>query len=363
MIRVLQVYPQMNNAGTERVIMNLHANIDRSYVQFDYLTEQEGEMDDTLRIMGSKIHQIKSKNRWCYFCDLIRFFKTHPEYRIVHTHTHAWMDVVLLAAKTCRIPCRIAHSHNARNDLSRLMAYIKGITSIPMELAATHFFACSKNAAQWLFPHKKQHWKVIPNAISLSDYLYSPEKRCHIRRSLNITGDEFVMIHVGRFAKQKNHTFILSILEAFNQQQKNWKMIFVGTGPLETEIKQQSEKAGLSEHLLFLGNRRDVCDLLSAADCFLFPSLHEGLGIVVIEAQAAALPCIVSEAVPTEANLNLGLLHTLSLEQSPSIWADTIKSASAPIHRSGLNNEILNSEYNIIKVATSIQQFYSKQAL
>lgn len=363
MIRVLQVYPQMNNAGTERVIINLHKNIDRSSVQFDYLTEQSGEMDDTLRLMASKIHQIKSKNRWLYFWSLVKFFKAHPEYHIVHAHTHAWMDVVLLAAKVCRIPCRIAHSHNARNDLSRLMAFIKGITSIPMELAATHFFACSKNAAQWLFPHKKRHWNVIPNAISLKDYLYSPEKRQYIRQSLNIATDEFVMIHVGRFAKQKNHTFILSILESLNQQMKDWKMIFVGSGPLEPEIKQQSEKTGLSKHLLFLGNRKDVCDLLSSADCFVFPSLHEGLGIVVIEAQAAALPCIVSEAVPSEANLNLGLLHTLSLEQSPSIWANTIKSVRAPIQRSYLNNDILNSEYNIIKVAANIQQFYKKQAL
>lgn len=363
MIRVLQVYPQMNNAGTERVIMNLHSNVDRSRVQFDYLTEQGGEMDEALRHMGSKIHQIKSKNRWCYFWDLISFFRTHPEYRIVHTHTHAWMDVVLLAAKVCRIPCRIAHSHNARNDLSHLMAFIKGITSIPMELAATHFFACSKNAAQWLFPHKKRRWNVIPNAISLKDYLYSPAKRRHIRHSLNIADNEFVMIHVGRFAKQKNHAFILSILEAFNKEKKDWKMIFVGSGPLESDIKQRSENAGLSEHILFLGNRKDVCDLLSSADCFVFPSLHEGLGIVVIEAQAAALPCIVSDAVPSEANLNLGLLHTLSLEQSPNMWADTIKSVSSPIQRTGLNSDILNSEYNIIKVAERVQHFYSNQAL
>lgn len=363
MIRVLQVYPQMNNAGTERVIINLHTNIDRSLVQFDYLTEQSGEMDDTLSHMGARIHQIKSKNRWCYFWDLIKFFKTHPEYRIVHTHTHAWMDVVLLAAKVCRIPCRIAHSHNARNDLSRLMAFIKGITSIPMELVATHFFACSRNAAKWLFPHKKRQWNVIPNAICLKDYLYSPEKRQNIRQNLNIEENEFVIIHVGRFAKQKNHTFIISILEAFNKLKKDWRMIFVGSGPLESDIRQLAEKAGLSQHLLFLGNRKDVCDLLSSADCFVFPSLHEGLGIVVIEAQAAALPCIVSEAVPTEANLNLGLLHTLSLDQSPDIWADRIKSVRVPIQRSCLNNDILNSEYNINKVAEKIQKFYSNQAL
>ncbi len=360
MVRVLQVYPQMNNAGTERVIFNLYDNMDTTKVQFDFLVEREGEMDEKIRNMGGKIHYLYKEKEKEYFKALCIFFAEHPEYKIVHTHTHARMKLVLQAANKCGIPCRIAHSHNARNDLPKVAGFIKGITSIPIERNANYFFACSQNAARWLFPHKAHQCRILYNGINLEEYLYNRNTRISVRNSLSIADDSFVMIHVGRFARQKNHEYLVKILKSYNDRySSDWKMLLVGEGPLEDEITQQVDEAGLSEHVIFLGARKDVNELYSAADAFVFPSLHEGLGIVAIEAQACALPCIVSDAVPPEADLELGLLHTLKLQDDFKRWADCIESSSKKqMDRESIKEEILNSKYNIKNIAAQVESFY-----
>lgn len=360
MVRVLQVYPQMNNAGTEKVIINLYENIDTTKVQFDFLVEKKGELDEIIRKMGGKIFYLYSENKKQYYKDLLLFLKKHPEYKIVHTHTHARMGVVLKAARKCGIPCRVAHSHNARNDLPQLAALIKGLISIPMELDANYFFACSENAARWLFPHKIKQCKILYNGIQLKKYLFNKETRQTVRGKLQLDENEFVMIHVGRFARQKNHTYLVEILDAYNKKiGEKWKILLVGEGPLQDEVKRQIDEKGLSEHVIFMNNRTDVNELLSAADMFVFPSLHEGLGIVVVEAQTNGLPCIVSDAVPQEADMNIGLVHTLSLRQTPEKWADFINGKRVDVStRTNYKERIMTGKYNIETIGFEMQQFY-----
>lgn len=358
MIRVLQVYPQMNNAGTEHVIFNLYENIDTTQVQFDFLVERPGELDEKILNMGGKIYYLYKEKKCDYYSSLIQFFHEHPEYLVVHTHTHARMGIVLKAAKKCNIPCRIAHSHNARNDLPRVAAFIKGLTSIPMEQSANYFFACSSNAAKWLFPHRVNKCKVLYNGIQLDEYLFNAENRKNVRAALGISDDTFVMIHVGRFAKQKNHEYLVKILESYSKiDQSDWKMILVGEGPLEESIKTQVREAGLIEHVLFLGSRKDVNELYSAADMFIFPSLHEGLGIVVIEAQASGLPCIVSDAIPSEADLDVGLLSTLRLQDSFEKWIEMVVAKKQSVEARDVQ-KILKGKYNIKLIAAQMQAFY-----
>lgn len=360
MVRVLQVYPQINNAGTERVIFNLYENMDTSQVQFDFLVEKPGELDEKIGKMGGKIHYLYEKNKKSYYSALISFFQEHPEYRVVHTHTHARMDVVLKAAKKCNVPCRIAHSHNARNDLPKVVAFLKGISSIPIEMSATHFFACSSNAAKWLFPHRVKECRVLYNGIRLEDYLFNAHSRQKVRSALKISDDAFVMIHVGRFAKQKNHEYLVKILENYRKvDPSDWKMMMVGEGPLEESIARQVQEAGLKDHVLLLGSRKDVNELYSAADIFVFPSLHEGLGIVVIEAQASGLPCIVSDAIPIEADMDIGLMNTLCLQDDFEKWSKMIASKKQPVEeRAGRKEAILSGKYNIKLIAAQVQAFY-----
>lgn len=360
MIRVLQVYPQMNNAGTERVIFNLYDNIDKSKVQFDFLVERHGELDDRICKSGGRVYYLHDTNNRKYYKKLVAFFKEHPEYRIVHTHTHGRMAIVLRAAKKCGLICRIAHSHTARNDLPKILMFVKGMTRIPLERAANCFFSCSENAAKWLFPHKVKECKILYNGIQLKNYLFHEETRKIVRNNMNLNENEFVMIHVGRFAREKNHEYLVKILEAYKHQfNDNWKMFLVGVGPLQNEIKQQVTERKLDGHVVFLDNRTDVNELLSVADMFVFPSLYEGLGIVVIEAQASGMPCIVSDTVPVEADMGLGLLHTLSLQYVPEKWVDAINRHKIDAkNRESARDAILNGKYNIETIAAQMQQFY-----
>lgn len=357
MIRILHVYPQLNNAGTETVIINLYRNIDRSLIQFDFLIQKPGELDAAFQASGAQIHLIEKTNR--YAADLLAFFHTHPEYRIIHTHTHAEMGMVLKQAHRAGVPHRIAHSHNSRGDVPKIMRYYKILSGWNIERHATHFLACSQEAAMWLFPRKYHTAQVWHNAIDLQRFQFNPEVRQSYRASLGIPADAKVVCHVGRFAEQKNHKRIVALLNQLMQQDHDAYGILVGTGPLLDRIKA----AANSSRILFLGNRTDVPDILCAADVFLFPSLYEGLGIVAVEAQASGLLCIASSTVPQAADIGIGLYAQLPLSLADTEWLRCITDALSLVDmetRKHRSEESLKTRYNISIVASMAQQYYAK---
>lgn len=354
-VRVLHVYPELKSAGTETVIKNLLCNIDTGRVCFDFLVMREGESDELFRSLGAKIHYLpKSDN---YKQDLCEFFKSHPEYRIVHAHTHKEMGTVLKAARLAGVPYRIAHSHNSRPDLPRIMKLYKLWTSRDIESSATHLLACSREAAEWLFPRRHAEAAVWNNAIDLEAFSFDAEARVKYRDTLGIPRDAKVIAHVGRFADQKNHKFIIKLLNRLTAEDESVWGVLVGGGPLFDEIKAE---AG-SERIIFLGQRRDVAELLSASDTFLFPSHYEGLGIVAVEAQATGLFCLASLGVPAAADIGTGLFERLSLSESEDVWCERIKTVlngSDTDRRRELSARSLDTDYNIRKIGRMAEEFY-----
>lgn len=358
MIRVLHIYPQMKSAGTEMVIMNLYRNIDREQIQFDFCVQKKGETDETILAMGGKVHYIPySKN---YEQDMMAFFKSHPEYKIVHTHTHTEMGIVLRAAKKAGVPCRIAHSHNSRPDLPKIMKLYKMWTSRHIEASATHFLACSQEAAEWLYPLKHKKATVWNNAIDLDAFKFNEKTRREYRELLGIPNDAKVIAHVGRFAEQKNHTQMIEWLNSIMQKDESVYALLVGGGPLFERIKAKAQ----SERISFLGLRKDVPGILCASDVFLFPSLYEGLGIVAVEAQASGLQCIASMGVPAAADIGIGLFERHSLASSEAGWLERIYAAFSAFdltERKVLSEKAFETEYNIKQVAAQAQKFYLDQ--
>jgi len=355
MVRVLHVYPEMRSAGTEMVIMNLYRNIDREKVQFDFLVMREGESDNALRALGANIHYLpKTKN---YKRDLCAFFCAHPEYKIIHTHTHAEMGTVLKAAKRAGVPCRIAHSHNSRPDLPKILKLYKMWTGRDIEACATHLLACSREAANWLFPRRHKSADVWNNAIDLDAFRFDAAVRAEYRSMLGIPEDAKVIAHIGRFADQKNHTFLIKVLNALVERDESVRAVLVGNGPLFDEIKGQAK----SDKIIFLGHRSDVPGILCAADMFLFPSHYEGLGIVAVEAQASGLFCLASLGVPAAADIGTGLFERISLCDGESVWQERVLSALENIDvggRAELSQKALTGSYNIKEVAAAAQKFY-----
>lgn len=360
MRRVLHVYPSMNNAGTEMVMMNLYKNIDREKIQFDFLVQRKGELDDEIRRMGGNIYYIENEGKTKYFNKIYEFLKNNKEYNIIHTHTHAEMGIVLKAAKKAGLKCRIAHSHNSRSDVGKIVRFIKKIKSRPIKKNATHFFACSVDAGDWLFPYKDINLNIIPNGIRLNKFKYNQDDRLKIRNELKISDKENVICHVGRFAKEKNHEKVIDIFNEVKKENKNVKLILVGKGPLEENIKQKVKLLNLENDVIFLGNRNDVNEIMSASDLFLFPSLHEGLGIVLIEAQANGMKCVLSSNIPDEAKINESLFYKHDLNDATSIWANTvIREMKEDLDRTKQLEKIHQKGYDIKDVCGQIYKFYN----
>ena len=356
MTKVLHVYPEMRSAGTEMVIMNLYRNIDRERVQFDFLVMKEGESDDKFRSLGATIHYLPKTKK--YERDLVSFFKDHPEYRIVHTHTHKEMGTVLKAAKRAGVPCRIAHSHNSRADLPGVMRIYKMITGWDIESSATHFLACSREAAEWLFPRKNKKAFVWNNAIDLDAFRFDGAERVKYREMLGIPENAKVIAHVGRFADQKNHVFLVKLLNELCERDESVYALLVGDGPLFEEIKSRVR----SDRIMLLGQRSDVPELLCASDLFLFPSNYEGLGIVAVEAQASGLFCLASVGVPAAADVGIGLFERMSLDESKDTWiakTEELLATAKPGARADYSDRAFGTDYNIHKIAKMAEDFYS----
>ena len=328
MIRILHVVPNMQAGGLETLIMSWYRNIDRSKVQFDFLVHYQGKFfyDDEIERLGGKIYHlsVRDDNNFIkYLHDLDSFFKEHKEYKIVHGHMESLGQFYFKAAKKYGIPVRIAHSHNSATEPT-LKGKVKGILAKGFPKYATHCFACSELAGQFMFGDRD--FTVIKNAIDLSRFQYDEKIRTEMRAELNLT-DKFVIGHVGRFCTQKNHKYLIDVFEQIHKRNSNAILLLIGKGELLEEVKAYVAEKSLSGCVRFLGVRDDVDKLYDAMDVFVFPSVHEALPMTLIEAQANGLPCVVSESVTREILANKNL-YFLELSAGAESWAKVIDNES-----------------------------------
>lgn len=359
MIRILQVVTYMGRGGLESMLMNYYRYIDREKIQFDFLVhrQERAAYDDEIEAMGGKIYRLPRLVPWskAYLTALNRFFDEHPEYRIVHVHQDCLSSVILKAAQQHNIPVRIAHSHNANQD--RNLKYpIKLWFRRSIPRCATHLFACGKDAGDWMFGGAT--YQIINNAIDTTAYTYDTNKRVELRRQLGLA-DELVIGHVGRFNPQKNHPFLMDIFAALLKKESNAVLLLVGGGEGMSKMQEKVQELGIAEHVRFLGVRSDVADLMQAMDMFVLPSLYEGLPVTMVEAQAAGLPCIISDKVPPECILTEGLVDVMPLSASPGAWAEKILAKRA-IPRTDRRAEIAAHGFDITTEAVKLQEFYLK---
>lgn len=355
-IRVLQVVTHMERGGLESTLMNYYRHIDRERVQFDFLVhrQERAAFDDEIESLGGKLYRLPRLVPWSegYLAALNHFFDEHPEYKIVHVHQDCLSSVILRAAAQHNIPVRIAHSHNANQD-KNLKYPIKLWYKRSIPKYTTNLFACGKDAGDWMFGGAP--YQIINNAIDATAYSFNPKKRIEMRHQLGLA-DKLIIGHVGRFNPQKNHPFLLDIFAALLRKEPNAVLLLVGGGENMLKIQAKAHALGIAEHVRFLGVRSDVADLMQAMDVFVFPSLYEGLGIVLIEAQAAGLPCVVSNTIPREAYLT-DLVTAEKLSSSVEAWAEKILAKRA-IPRIDRRAEIAAHDFDITTEAVKLQEFY-----
>ncbi|MEH7356001.1 glycosyltransferase family 1 protein [Neobacillus drentensis] len=357
-IRILHVVVNMNRGGAETLLMNLYRNINRAKVQFDFLTCKEGAFDSEIIEMGGKIHRIPyvtAVGHKGYVKALDIFFNSNSDYKIIHSHMDKMSGLVLRSAKKANIPIRIAHSHNTQSEGGVLVKIYKWLAGRKIKNSATHKLACSIAASKWLFGNKKDSL-IIKNGVDLTKFTFSSNVREKVRYEFGINPDTFVVGHVGRFNRQKNHSFLIEIFKDYSIENPNSKLILVGDGPLKDQIKQKVRDGHLENQVELLGVKDNISELIQGFDAFVFPSLHEGLPVTLIEAQAIGVPCLVSETVTQEVDLGLGLISFFSLENK-STWAKELKALKTgsikPYHKA-----LRDSGYDISESARNLENYY-----
>lgn len=361
-LRILHVVEGLRSGGVGLLIYNYFMGMDHSKIAFDFIVHipEAGLAEHLLEKEGSRMFHLPGlKHVFRVFFQTRRVIR-QGHYPIVHVHHTRHSFVQLLAAWSCGVKVRIAHSHDAlvpRGFHRYTYAFYAWLTS----RFSTHWFACSEMAGQYVFGTGIQspRFHLLRNAIDTGRYRFDQTKRDEIRAKFNLQ-DYLVLLHVGRMTDQKNHKRIVEIFAEVHKHNSNSRLLLVGNGILEPEIRRQVRELELDDKVLFIGPTPDVPDFLQAADVFVFPSRHEGLGIVIVEAQAAGLPCVASKGrVPDEANIT-GLVHFVPLEESNETWANAVCSAHNP-ERASFAARVQQAGYEISEEARELESWYLKE--
>lgn len=366
-IRVLNVTTVFKAAGIESFIMNMYRNIDREKVQFDFMVmrDEKEYYDNEIEKLGGKkyIIQKESKNILIRILKeskaLYTFLKMHP-YQIVHIHyTTPLRAFYALAAKKAGVKVIVYHSHSAKvSGKSFLKKLLYSILRKCIENWATDYFACSEVAAEWMFSRKlisDGKAKVVYNGIDINRFRFSKSARNAIRNELGLS-NEFVIIHTGRFLEQKNHKFILEVFQKVKMKQQDARLLLLGTGDLFNKVKNYANELNILDSVYFLGVHSDVERYLSAADCYIMPSLYEGLPVAAVEAECSGLPCYLSTNITKEVELT-DAVKFMDLSQSAEEWADEIL-ACRNIIRKDKSEMVAQKGYDVHEEAKKLQSFY-----
>jgi len=362
-VKVLAVVCQMNRGGLESRLLDILRFIDRSRVEIDVYTRQEdkGFLDDQVTATGSKIfynRPLTMKNFTSYHKYFAQFLREHPEYKVVHVHQDAFCGVFCKGAMEAGVPVRIAHSRRSQDEPG-LKTLIRDLVKKDIIKYATHLFAVSKEAGVWLFGKKQVdegNVTIWPNAIDARQFSYSEGKRNQVRKQMGWEGKK-VLIHVGNFTTPKNHPFLIDVFDAYVKQNEDARLVLVGRGDSEkTKAEEKAKALGIEDKVEFLGGREDVNLLLQGADCFVFPSFNEGFPGAVLEAQAAGLPCLISDRITDEVVL-LESTRKLSIEKAPSEWCSEIDKL-LKIDRIDTYDLIQQSGYDIVGLVHKLEEFY-----
>lgn len=360
-IRVLHVCGALAG-GVGSVLMSYYRHIDRSAVQFDFLTHSEPDPDVRTEVesLGGTVNVVTPKSRGFMknIAETKALINRHTPHQVVHVHTASPTSFIyLLVAWIAGKRVRVAHSHATSLETPpgswqfRLHRALRPL----LRLTASEHLACSVAAGEWLFGDDDRI-RVVPNAIDTERFKFDPAARERVRLELAVE-DRLVVGHVGRFVDLKNHRFLVEIFVELARLDPQAALLLVGDGPLEEEVREAVREAGLAGKVHFLGLREDVPALLSAMDLFILPSNFEVLPLVLVESQASGLPALAS----TEVTREIALSNRVAFEKlstAPGDWAErALRMAVAPGER-GIGDVIAEAGYDVAVAAPRLTDFY-----
>ncbi len=346
--RILCIVGGMNAGGAETFLMKLYRNIDRSKFQMDFAVAvlEQGVYDEEILALGGRIFKITPKTKCLYknFRDIKHIVEENRYNYVLRVSQHSLSALELLAAKMGGARILAFRSSNTDCDRGRILHYM--CRFMPKKIANVRI-APSKDSAEFMFGKRllnKGEVHILHNAILYDEYKYNQEARNICISGLGLD-NKFVVGHIGRFNVQKNHLFLLEIFAHIRQLRNNAKLVLIGTGELEGQIKEKAISLGISDDILFLGIRKDIPQLLAAMDVLIFPSFYEGMPNVIIEAQAASLPCLISDSIIPDVKIT-GFVHQMSIKEDSRAWAEKALTISSML-RKDTRQEFLRNNYDI----------------
>lgn len=361
-LRVLQVVGSMNRGGAETMLMNFYRNIDRTKVQFDFVENSldESDFDKEIESLGGKIYRcphLNKNNIVLYSKWWVKFFKEHKEYTIVHGHIGSSASIYLGIAKLFGHRT-IAHSHNVNRRVTKEGKMYAKI-AYPTRYIADYLFSCSEKAGISRFGRKfnlaKPNCKVINNSVDTDKFAFSSEICNQMKKELDLEG-KFVVGHVGRIQYQKNVLFLLDIFKNISERDSSAVLVSCGKGNMQEKFEKRIEELGLENKVKLLGLRSDVEKVCQSFDCFLFPSLFEGLPVTLVEMQAAGIPCVISDVITDEVCIT-DSVKKISLDESAEQWAEAVLNYK-DFTKSDTSFQIKQSGFDVKITSKWLENFY-----
>lgn len=368
--RILHIVGAMNRGGTETMLMNLYRHIDKEKIQFDFVSfsQEEAHYDKEIISLGGKIIRISPPSILNYkkaINDMKKVIKEYGPYEVVHAHTLFNSGFAMKAAKELNIKTRITHAHTTLDNESTI---VRKIYTNHMRKSiiknSTHLLACSNEAGRYLFGEKSlnnKNYTFFSNLIDYNKVLNVDKNKVEEFKDEYNLKDKIVIGHVGTLKQSKNQKFLIEITNYLVKENKDIRLLLVGDGSMRHDLEEIVKKYNLQEYVVFTGIREDVEVALHSMNIFAFPSIYEGLGLVLLEAQSAGLPCLVSEAIQPEADLGIGLVKKLNLSDGIEKWSQKVLSLAK---ESKLDSNIIaeafeNSDYSVEKCLNKLFKIYS----
>lgn len=332
MIKILHVLNALEIGGLENWLLQVLRKLDRRRFQVDILlhSPKKGFLEEQAADLSRVLRLPHFSNPLFYAREFKRLLIEQGPYQVIHTHLalggfHLWW------AHQVNIPIRIIHTHSDEFNRGKQVPYWRRlgrkISHYLIRRYATVGLAVSRLAAQGRFGthwDKDPRFHIFPCAIDLTAYDGKVERR-RIRQALNIPESSFVMSHVGRFVPEKNHDLLIDIAAEVCQRLPEAYLLLVGDGPLRHYLEDRARALNLTSHIVFTGFRNDIAEILQGAvDLFIFPSKFESAGMALIEAQAAGLPCLISDAIPEEVLVIPELIERIPLNTSLKVWVEAV---------------------------------------
>lgn len=345
--------------GITNVVKNYYKFLDKEKVHMDFLflNQPDEDFSRTVKENGNRIFVSHNRNRnpIKYSNQLMKIIKKN-NYEIIHIHGNSnTLAIELSIAKKVGVPIRIAHSHNTFTKfpvLNRLL-------SMKFKNTVTHGVACGVEAGKWMF--KNKHFEVLDNGIDSGIFKFSNTSRTELRKELSLAPEDIVIGHIGHFTEQKNQKFFISFCKHLKMECTNFKFLLIGDGSLRADFEKELKVHDLYHNFIVLGNRDDIPKLMSAMDILIMPSLYEGLPLTLVEAQAADLPCLVSNNITKEVNIT-GEVQFFDLKADLNDLKIQMLSLLTSVEKRSalINNKLINdSKYDIRVGVEKLQQLYS----